>query len=284
MKLIKQEKISLKNHSEFNEKWVQQVIADDPTVLGLGDLILKDIERRQPHAGRLDLLLYDSETNQRYEVEIQLGSTDGSHIIRTIEYWDIERKRYPQYEHIAVIIAEDITARFLNVISLFNGFIPLIALQMNAYVYEDNISLLFTKVLDQVYLGTEEEEDDDKQVADRSLWERKASPEMLKIADDIMNTLKNIDKKIEPKYNKYYIGISQNGITNNFLTLHPKRQRINIKLYINKSEEIEKLFDEENIEYQQNLRCYRLNITAIEYESYKNTFKDILKRVYDENQ
>jgi len=32
------------------------------------------------------VVLQDSETNQRYEVEIQLGATDESHIIRTIEY------------------------------------------------------------------------------------------------------------------------------------------------------------------------------------------------------
>jgi hypothetical protein len=36
-------------------------------------------------AGRLDLLLQDSETNRRYEIEIQLGATDETHIIRTIE-------------------------------------------------------------------------------------------------------------------------------------------------------------------------------------------------------
>ena len=57
----------------------------------------------------------------RYEVEIQLGPTDESHIIRTIEYWEIERRRYPQYEHVAVIVAEDVTSRFLNVINLLNG-------------------------------------------------------------------------------------------------------------------------------------------------------------------
>ena len=45
------------------------------------------MERRQPKAGRLDLLLSDPESLTRYEVEIQLGSTDESHIIRTIEYW-----------------------------------------------------------------------------------------------------------------------------------------------------------------------------------------------------
>ena len=146
---VKFESVSLKGHAEFNERWVQARIADDPAILGLGDVILKDKERIQPRAGRLDLLLQDAEENHRYEVEVQLGSTDESHIIRTIEYWDIERKRYPQYEHTAVIIAENITARFLNVISLFNGMIPLIAVQMSALKLDDRLGLVFTKVLEK---------------------------------------------------------------------------------------------------------------------------------------
>jgi hypothetical protein len=52
----------------------------------LGDLILKDKERVHPKAGRLDLLLQDPDSGRRYEVEIQLGIVDESHIIRTIEY------------------------------------------------------------------------------------------------------------------------------------------------------------------------------------------------------
>ena len=63
------------------------------------------------------MLFEDVDGNTRYEVELQLGSTDETHIIRTIEYWDLERKRYPNYEHVAVIVAEDITTRFFNVIS-----------------------------------------------------------------------------------------------------------------------------------------------------------------------
>lgn len=132
MKFVKPEFISIKSHPQLSEAWVQDRIAEDPTILGLGDLVLKDKERIQPRAGRLDLLLQDLETNRRYEVEIQLGKTDETHVIRTIEYWDIERKRYPQYDHCAVIVAEEITARFLNVISLFNGTIPLVAIQMRA--------------------------------------------------------------------------------------------------------------------------------------------------------
>jgi hypothetical protein len=96
MSYVKFSKLSLKSHPEFNERWVQDRIAEDPSILGLGDVIMKDKERSQPRAGRLDLLLQQVDGNRRYEVEIQLGPTDESHIIRTIEYWDIERKRYPQ--------------------------------------------------------------------------------------------------------------------------------------------------------------------------------------------
>lgn len=122
----KHKRLMLKQHPELGEKWVQARIASDPALLGLGEVDVKDMERVQPHGGRLDLLLHDTLANTRYEVELQLGATDESHIIRTIEYWDTERRRWPQYEHVAVIIAEEITARFFNVISLFNGFIPII--------------------------------------------------------------------------------------------------------------------------------------------------------------
>jgi hypothetical protein len=132
MKHVKLKKIGLKNHPKLNERWLHNVIAKDPSVLGIGDVILKDREHIHPDAGRLDLLLQDSDGYRRYEVEIQLGSTDESHIIRALEYWDIERRRYPQYDHIAVLIAEDITGRFLNVIGLFNDFIPIMALQVSA--------------------------------------------------------------------------------------------------------------------------------------------------------
>ncbi len=170
---MKLEAVNIKHSPTLSEKWVQDQIADDPSILGLGDLILKDRERIQPGAGRLDLLLQDPETLKRYEVEIQLGATDESHIIRTIEYWDIERKRYPQYEHAAVIVAEDITSRFLNVIQLFNGSIPLIALKMTAYKIGDDYALTFVKVMDEMSLGLVGDDEKLAEPTDRSYWETK---------------------------------------------------------------------------------------------------------------
>ena len=155
MKHVKLKTINLKKSPDLDEKWLQGVIADDPSILGIGDVILKDKERNHAGAGRLDLLLQDSDGNGRYEVEIQLGASDESHIIRTIEYWDIERRKYPQYDHTAILpqswqpvtkftptwIAEDITSRFLNVVGLFNGFIPIMAIQFTAIETPDGIGL-----------------------------------------------------------------------------------------------------------------------------------------------
>jgi hypothetical protein len=192
LKYVKFDPLSLKKHADLGERWVQDIIAEDPSVLGLGDLILKDRERLQPKAGRLDLLLQDPDSNRRYEVEIQLGGTDESHIIRTIEYWDIERKRYPQYDHTAVIVAEDITSRFLNVISLFNGFIPLVAIQMRAIKHEDNIALFCTTVLDQMSLGLEEEDGPDE-VVDRSYWEKRGTKDTVAMADALLELIHSFD-------------------------------------------------------------------------------------------
>jgi len=53
----KAEIVSLKNHPLLTEKWLQDRIAEDPGILGLGKIFLRDRERIQLGAGRLDLLL-----------------------------------------------------------------------------------------------------------------------------------------------------------------------------------------------------------------------------------
>lgn len=70
LKFIKPERILLSSHPELREKWVQERIAEDPSILGLGDLVLKDKERSQPRAGRLDLLCQGAELTSRYEIEV----------------------------------------------------------------------------------------------------------------------------------------------------------------------------------------------------------------------
>jgi hypothetical protein len=39
MKYVKPERLFLSDHPELNERWVQERIAEDPSLLGLGDLV-----------------------------------------------------------------------------------------------------------------------------------------------------------------------------------------------------------------------------------------------------
>src|SRR2546426_6973029 len=139
----------------YDDYWLQDQIYKNPACLGLGELDALAKERSQV-GGRLDILLKDSEDDTMYEVEVMVGETDETHIIRTIEYWDNEKRRWPQRQHIAVLIAEQINRRFFNVIHLLSHSIPIVAIQVALLqTLEKRRSLFFTKVLD-----TYEEVDD----------------------------------------------------------------------------------------------------------------------------
>ena len=259
-------RISLKSHPTYSENWVQDIIADDPSIIGLGDLVLRDRERPQPRAGRLDLLLQHPDTYKRYEVELQLGATDEAHIIRCIEYWDIERKRYPQYEHCAVLIAEDITSRFLNVVSLFNGTMPIIAIQMQALEIGDHHTLVFTKVIDEFERGLiDEDEDAISFSADRSYWEStKGTPETMAWADRFFGWVREIDPEVEPKYNKGYIGLLKGGRAWNYVTLKPIKKFLIFEPKIPQSPELDERLEESGLDilsYNSRWKLYVIRLT-----------------------
>lgn len=281
---VKPERIFPRNHPQFNEKWLQDRIADDPSILGIGDLILKDRERIHPKAGRLDLLLQDAEANRRYEVEIQLGATDESHIVRTLEYWDIERKRYPQYEHTAVIVAEDVASRFLNVIGLFNGFIPLVALQMNAFKVGDSVSLVFAKVLDEMRLGLVDEDEEVQAVADRPYWEKRAAKGTLAIADDLFADLKVLDPQLDLKYNKFYIGLAKNGEPSNFVIFRPKKEWLRVELRLEKTDEMDARLEEAGVdvmEYDTRWGKYRIRVTRNDFKKHEELLRELLRKAHE---
>lgn len=264
MQIVSQKRVSLKNHPEINEKAIQEYIFEHPEVLGLGDLQPIKMEKIQPLGGRLDMLFSDEEDN-RYEVELQLGPTDPSHIIRTLEYWDTEKKRYSQYDHTAVIIAEDITSRFQNVISLFNNQIPLIAIQMSATMTDDgNIALSFIKVMDKVERGTEEEEY--AEPTDRNFWETKmSSKKILTLTDKVFEALGEKKDGYELKYNKFYIGLTRNGVAKNFVQFVPHKTFLTFRIYISPDEENEATLVNNglDIEYSKRRRCYQVKLTDV---------------------
>jgi hypothetical protein len=282
---MKLESVSIKRTEGLSEKWVQDAVAEDPSILGLGDLIVKDKERIQANAGRLDLLLQNPDSLKRYEVEIQLGTVDESHIIRTIEYWDIERKRYPQYEHAAVIVAEEITARFLNVIQLFNGAIPLIAIKMTAYKVENEYALTFVKVLDEITYGLTDEDEPVAEPTDRNYWEaQRGTKKSVATTDALLKIVNQVEPKAVLKYNKHYIGLEVGGSAMNFVSFMPRKSFVIMSFRIFQSQEIDNLIDEsgfEKLSYDSQFKQYRIRVESSNDEKQKESLLQLIKVAYD---
>lgn len=250
LQFTKPERITLKSHSDFNEKWVQQRIIDDSSLLGLGELDVIASEKTQPRAGRLDLLLHDDQLNRRYEVELMLGATDPSHIMRCIEYWDIERRRYPAYDHVAVLVAEDITSRFLNVISLLAGSIPLIAIQLVALRVDDKIVVHFVQVLDQTSLRSDDTYEigpgsSGQATTDRAYWESRVSEDVMQQFGRVAAMIQELTG--EPQslvYRKRVIGFDSPSGSSPQIWLLPKKTLMRIGAYVEKPEAWVKRFEE----------------------------------------
>jgi hypothetical protein len=203
---------------ELDEVWLQDQIAGNPACLQLGELELVSRERQQAGGGRLDILLKDPQDDSMYEVEVMLGETDETHIVRTIEYWDREKRKWPQRQHFAVLVAETITSRFFNVIQLLSHSIPIVAVQANIVEVDGKRALHFSKVLD-----TYEEPEEDSWLSndkhDEGYWQE-YSPWTLDAAKALLEVVRPTYANVSLNLVKYYIAIEVSR--QNYLWLHKR--------------------------------------------------------------
>ena len=204
----------------FNETWLQDQIADNPACLQLGELEFVSRERQQLGGGRLDMLLTDPEDDSMYEVEVMLGETDESHIIRTIEYWDREKRRWPQRRHFAVLVAESITRRFFNVIHLLSHCIPIVGVQANIVEADGKRVLHFSKVID-TYQEPEVPVPEDA-THDELYWQT-YSAWTLEAANELLEVIRPIYASAALNLCKHHIGVKVDG--NNCMWLDKRRWR-----------------------------------------------------------
>jgi hypothetical protein len=254
--------------------------------LGLGALTVIDRERIQFAGGRLDVLLADVENEIRYEVEIMLGATDPSHIIRTIEYWDLERRRYPAYDHVAVLIAEEVTSRFLNVIGLFAGSIPIIAIQLSALRVGEHVVLNFVKVLDQRQLRVEDvPESGGEEDVDRSTWESRVGTVQLSICDRIAKIANEIaNPKLELKYLKNYVALSVPGSHFNVLPFWPKKNFVPARFVVSEPEQWAERLTDAGIETELKKGRVSIRLRNGEIDRHEGLLRELVHQAVKESQ
>ena len=266
--------ISIKE-AGFNEHWLQEQIWQNPNCLDLGELEASQKEKQVSSGGILDILLKNPEDDSMYEVEVMLGETDPSHIIRTIEYWDLIKRKWPQRQHFAVLVAEKITKRFFNVIQLLSNSIPLIAIQVSIIELEDKRSLHFTKILD-VYEEPEDDMPGNSEIFNEEYWKKKSS-----YALDIATKIKEITGEIYDEaslvYNKGRISISCSGY--NQMTIHKregKKSLITFR-YGDNRDEIITLLDSSDFSYTEKSKHFKMIVSLKEIVEHQELFQQIAK-------
>ena len=266
-------KIFIRN-AGFDEYWLQDRIYDNPSILGLGNLVQISKEKKQSSGGKLDILLKDPQDNSMYEVEVMLGETDPSHIIRSIEYWDIEKRKYPQRQHFSVLIAESFNRRYFNVIQILSLNIPMIAIQVDLLETESDYILNFNKLLD---IYEEREEEEVTEPANESSWNENANW-TLEAAKELLKIIS--DTNVSLGYTQSYIKLTKNG--KGVYSLSKKAEPKSYFVFREKDEEmveaIKAVLDKQNISYTYNkYNDFVFTVDKLFLSSNANVFREIHK-------
>jgi hypothetical protein len=267
-------KVYIRNAGK-DEYWLQDMIYESPDILGLGELIPVAKEKKQSTGGKLDILLKNPEDNSMYEIEVMLGETDPSHIIRTIEYWDIERRRYPQRQHFPVLIAETFNKRYFNVIQILSLNIPMIAIQADMIEIGDQKIIHFTKILD-IY-EEQAEDDTETNIVNETTWANNA-PWSLQTAKDLLTLINSSGQILRLNFTQSYV-----ALINNKGNVYWLYKRADPKSYLSfrerddeKVESIKNILDKSSIPFTYNK--YKEFIIVIDRDFIKK-HKDIILNI-----
>jgi hypothetical protein len=176
--------------------------------------------------------------------------------------------------------------RFLNVIQLFNGNIPLIALKMTAFKVNGAVALTFVKVLHEMTLGLVDEEEPKAEATTRESWESKASKKTLLETDELLKLVREVQPKATLNYNKHYIGLEIDGASRNFVMFRPKKAHVIMELKLpDQSDEIKGQLEEAGIPllaYDSQFGFFRVRIDTPTIAKQPAVLRSLVKQAWEQ--
>jgi predicted transport protein len=154
---------------------------------------------------------------------------------------------------------------------------------MSALKIGDYITLEFATVMDELTLGMDED-DEVKEVTDRNYWEKRGTKATVKMADEILEIIKTFDPNIDLKYNKFYIGLANNGQPNNFAIFRAQKSHLRLELRIQQSDEFEEKLEETGLDvldYDKRWGKYRIRLKKVDIKKHSEFLAESLKMAYD---
>ena len=100
---------------------------------------------------------------------------------------------------------------------------------MQALKVGEHITLIFTKVMDELSRGLVDEDEDAEQRLLIAPTGKKAEA-TVQLVDDLLGIAREINPSLDLKYNKFYIGLSKDGQPFNFAQFRPRKNTITRRL------------------------------------------------------
>ena len=137
-------------------------------------------------------------------------------------------------------------------------------------------------MLDEVTLGVDDDDEDVVgQTTDRSYWENKASAASVKIADECLSFLREINPKLDLKYNKFYIGLVEGNRANNFVLFRAKKQFLRVEALLGDQASWTARLEGAGIEILEGEKARRRTIFRLTAADTKKS-RDLLKELFED--
>jgi predicted transport protein len=104
------------------------------------------------------------------------------------------------------------------------------------------------------------------------------------LPDQLLTMLKELDSSLEFNYNRFYIGLSKDGLPYNFVSLNPKRKFLRLSVNLPQSDELDAKIEQagiEDLEYEKRHGNYRLRLTRDTIQSQTPLLKELAHDAYE---
>ena len=105
------------------------------------------------------------------------------------------------------------------------------------------------------------------------------------MADKMLEIVRHLDPSLEPKYNKFYIGLARQGQPSNFVIFKPKKDWLRVEVRLPKSDEVQSQLDASGLDvmdYDSRWGRYRIRLAAGDEAKHGEFLKKLLAKAFEE--
>jgi len=101
------------------------------------------------------------------------------------------------------------------------------------------------------------------------------------VADQVLTLVNEIAPGMALKYNKQYVGLTREGIADNFVQFRPRREYAIVQFRIPRGDEVTALINDsgaDNLEYNKRRGRYQLRMTTKDVGAHRDLLLDLIRR------